>query len=80
VVCWNQVDGVVVWCVSPYVSVDISLQMALTPCSRCCGELDANVYALYANSFVRDRSAVLFQGGFVGGNIVSGIPRNSCAV
>lgn len=42
-VCWNQVDGVVVWCVSPYVSVDSSRQKALTPCSRCCGEFAANV-------------------------------------
>ncbi len=61
-------------------SADSSLHVALTPCSRCCGEFDANVHALQANSFVRDRSVVLFQGGFVGGNTVSGIPRNSCAV
>jgi hypothetical protein len=44
-VCWNQVDGVAVWCVSPCVSVDSSHQMALTPCSGCCGEFDANVQA-----------------------------------
>ena len=64
---------------SPHVSADSSLHMALTP-SRCCGEFDANVRALQANSFVRDGSVVLFQGGFVGGNVVSGTPRNSCAV
>jgi hypothetical protein len=62
------------------VSADSSLHVALTPCSRCCGEFDANVCALQVNSFVRDRSVVLFQGGFVGGNAVSDIPRNSCAV
>ena len=79
-VCWNHIDGVAVWCVSPYVSVDSSLHMALTPCSRCCGECEANVYAWYANSFVLDRSEGLFHGGLVGGNCVSGIPRNSWAV
>jgi hypothetical protein len=62
------------------VSVDSSLHMALMPCTGCCGEFDANVHASQANSFVRDGSVVLFQGGFVGGNVVSGIPRNSCAV
>ena len=42
-VCWNHSDGVAVWYVSPYVSVDSSRHMELTPCSRCCGELAANV-------------------------------------
>ena len=53
--------------------------MAFTPWSRCWGDLLAKVYALYANSFVRDKSVVLFQGGFVGGKGVVGIPRNSWA-
>jgi hypothetical protein len=49
----------------------------------CCGEFVANslrMYALYANSLVVERSDVLFQGGLLGGNIVSGIPKNSCAL
>jgi hypothetical protein len=50
--------------VSPHLSVDSSLHVALTPCGRCCGEFDANVCALQANSFVRDRSILLFQGRF----------------
>ena len=54
--------------------------MALTPCRRCCGDVFANVYALKANSFVLEISFGVFHGGFVGGNGVSGIPRNSCAV
>ena len=46
-VCWNQMDGGVVWWVSPYVSVDISHQMALTPCRRrCAGDVVAKVKAL----------------------------------
>ena len=77
-VCWNHIDGVMVWWVSPYESLGDSLRMALTPCRRCCGEFVArqNMYALEANLFVLDRSAGLFHGGLVGGNCVSSIPRN----
>ena len=33
VVCWNHIDGVAVWWVSPYEPLDNSLHMAfLTPC------------------------------------------------
>ena len=78
-VCWNHIDGVLVWYESPYVSSESSLQMAFTPWSRCWGDALANVYALYANSLVLDRSVVFFQGGLVGGKCVFGIPRNSCA-
>ena len=78
-VCWNHIDGIAVWCVSPCGSSESSLQMAFTPWSRCWGDLLANVYALYANSFVLDRSVGFFQGGFIGGKCVAGIPRNSCA-
>ena len=67
-------------CISVHVSDVSCLQMAFTPCSSRCGEFVANVYALYANSFVVERSDVLFQGGLLGGNIVSGIPKNSCAL
>jgi hypothetical protein len=65
-----HIEGVEVWYVSPYVSDVSCFQMALTPCSRCCGEFAANVYALYANSFVVERSDVLFQGGLLGGNSI----------
>ena len=67
----------VCWCVSPYVSANISLHIALIPCSRCCCEFVTSVYALYANSFVRERSVGLFRGGLVDRDCVSGIPRNS---
>ena len=80
VVCWNHVDGVAVWWVSPHESLDSSLHMVFTPCRRCCGDFVANVHALKANSFVLDKSAGLFHGGLVGGNCVSDIPRNSWAV
>ena len=66
---------------SPYEPLNISVHiLALTPCIRCCGEFVANIYALKANSFVLDRSAGLFHGGLVGGNGMSGIPKNSWAV
>ena len=68
-----------VWCVSPYALVDSSLHMALTPCSRCYGDFIANVYALYANSFVWERSVGLFHDGLAGVNCVSSIPRISRA-
>ena len=79
-VCWNHMDGVAVWYVSPYVSVDISFQMALTLCSNHCGEAAANLNALYAYSLVVEMSDVFSQGGLLGGNMVSGSPRNSWAV
>ena len=44
VVCWNHVDGVAVWWVSSYESLDNSLHMAFTPCRRCCGELVRQLY------------------------------------
>ena len=65
VVCWNHIDGVAVWWVSPYESLENSLHLALTRCRRCCGEFVANVYALQANSFVLDGLAGLFDGGFL---------------
>jgi hypothetical protein len=37
-VCWNHIEGVEVWYVSPYVSDVSCLQMAFTPCSSRCGE------------------------------------------
>ena len=76
VVCWNHVDGMVVWWVSQYKSLDNSLHMAFTLCRRCCGEFAANVYALKADLFVLDMSAGLFHGGLIGGNSVSGVLRN----
>ena len=36
VVCWNHIDGVVVWSVSPYVLSYSSLRMALTQCTSIC--------------------------------------------
>ena len=83
VVCWNHIDGVAVWWVSPYEeSLDNSLHMALTPalCRRCCGEFVADMYVLKENPFVLDRLAGLFPRGLVGGNCVSDILRNSWVV
>ena len=61
VVCWNHIDGVVVWWVSPYMSLHSSPHMVLTPSRRWCSEFVANVHALKkANSFVLDRAAGLF--------------------
>ena len=46
VVCWNHIDGVVVWWVSPYMSLHSSPHMVLTPSRRWCSEFVANVHAL----------------------------------
>ncbi len=45
-VCWNQVDGVVVWCVSPYVSVDSSQ----APSKLASLSLYSTTYSLSVNS------------------------------
>ena len=64
--CWNYIDdGVVVWWVSSYMSLDSCFHMVLTPCRKCCGEVAANGYALKVHSFVLDKSATLFYGGLL---------------
>ena len=81
VVCWNHVDGMAVWWVSPSESLDNSFHMAFALCRRCCGEFVASVPALKASLFVLDESAGSFHGGLVGaGNCMSGIPRSSWVV
>ena len=69
VVCWNHIDGVAVWWVSPHELLESSLHTALTLCRRCCGKFVANVYVLKAIFFVFDRlMAGLFHGDLVGSN------------
>ena len=80
IICCNDIDGVAVWWMSPYESLDNSLHLELTQCRRCRGESVPNVYALKASLFVLDRSASLFHGDLVGGNCASGIARDSWAV
>ena len=78
VVCWNHVGGVAVWWVSPRESLDSSLHMALAPRRRR-GDFVASARALKASSFVLSSAGLFHAGGLVGGNCVSGTPRNSWA-